>query len=159
MMNFVNKKFERNIPNFTFFYFTPYCLFDEVHHVQVLHHANLKTGDLSKPVDTRLLQLKIWQEAKTTAVTVNGDCYRNMLSDWLFLVVDKNDDFLFQKDGAQSSETIVLLNEKFPKKINSLAYRGGLSDQAYLHLVTFFMGICEIKSVLEKTTSNTPNEG
>lgn len=66
-----------------------------------------------------------FEDDEGAAITVNGDRYRNMLSDRFFPVLDdmENDNFWFQQDGATchtSRETIALLNEKFPRKVISL---------------------------------------
>jgi Helix-turn-helix domain (DUF4817) len=66
-----------------------------------------------------------FEDDEEAAVTVNGDRYRNMLSDWFYPALDgmENNDHWFQQDGATchtSRETIALLNEKFPQKVISL---------------------------------------
>lgn len=42
----------------------------------------------------------LYENVEAAAITVNGDHYRNELSNCFFLVVDENDNFSFQQDGA-----------------------------------------------------------
>lgn len=60
-----------------------------------------------------------------TAVTVNGDRYRRMISDWLWPIMEgmNIENCWLQQDGATchtSRETLALLEEKFPHRIISL---------------------------------------
>lgn len=58
------------------------------------------------------------------AVTVNGICYRNMITEFLWPIIDDMDteDMWFQQDDATchtSNETLELIHEKFPDRLIS----------------------------------------
>ena len=63
-----------------------------------------------------------FEEDDGNATTVNGECYRNMVTNFLWPYLDDIDieQLWFQQDGATwhtSNETIDLLHEKFPNRV------------------------------------------
>lgn len=65
-----------------------------------------------------------FEDDEGATVTVNGDRYRSMISEWLWPILENMDidSFWFQQDGAtchSALETVALLHDKFPNRVIS----------------------------------------